>query len=181
MKRLLVVVGMAAMLASVAACGGPTIGQPTAQTTTTDGQPTQDGGSPTSTAPSSGSGGSLPVDHPCQLIPSADLQQLDVTQAPTETKVGVAPTCEFDSNDFTMDVGIEPLGLSQFVAAGGTVHDTTVNGRPAKEEIDNTGSCVIGMSVTNTSRVDVVVTPIAGGNPQPTAEMVAKLVEPNLP
>lgn len=181
MKRVLVVLGLAATLVGAVACGAPTVGQPTPATTNGGGQTSQDGPSPTSTA-SGGGGNSLPVDHPCDLVPTSGLERVGVSGQPSETSVGTAPACEFDTNDFTIDVEIlTTLGLSDFQAAGGTVQTTTVGSHDAKEVTDNTGSCVIGIGVTAKSRVDVTVTPISGGNPCPTAMTLAQMIEPKLP
>lgn len=97
--------------------------------------------------------------------------------------VGTAHVCEFDSNDFSMGVGIRTnVGLKDFQAAGGTVQDTTIGSHQAKEDTEtSSSSCVVALGVTDTSRVDVTVTSIGTSDPCPTALTLAQLVEPKLP
>jgi hypothetical protein len=125
----------------------------------------------------------LPVNQSCSLLSSADLEQLGASSPTTQEMVGTAHTCEFDSADFTMEVGIRTdVGLAGFVASGNSgVHDITIGTHQAKEELADTGSCLIGIGVSTSSRVDVVVSPILTGDPCPTALRLANLVEPKLP
>jgi hypothetical protein len=167
---------MAAVLVGVSACNGSTPGQANPATTVTG------GGSSVDTSTSGGGGNTLPVNHVCSLLSSSDLTQLGTSAQPTQAMVGTAHTCEFASADFTMGVAIRTdVGLPGFTANGGTVHDTTIGAHQAKQEVDSTGSCVIGIGVSASSRVDVTVLPNENGDPCPTALKLANLIEPKLP
>lgn len=163
---------MAAVVLCAAACGGTTIGQPAAASTSaltvsSSAAPDPDG---------------LPVDQPCTLLSPADLQQLGVTEQPTQEMVGTAHTCSLNTTADTLGVGIRTnVGLAGYVAAGGPVHDITVGSHQAKEELGNTGSCVVAIGVSASSRVDVIVTGDGTTDPCPTALTLARLVERRLP
>ena len=170
------VTGAVAALVLVSACGNSTGGQANPATTTTQGQPEQ-----TST-PSGGGQSGLPVSQPCSLLSSGDLSQLGVSAQPQQVMVGTAHACNFDSADFALGVAIRTDGgLGAFTSAGGTVQDTTVGKHQAKQELDNTGSCVIGIGVSASSRVDITATGDGTTDPCPTALKLANLVEPKLP
>jgi hypothetical protein len=172
-KRLVLMAILFAMVVGVSACNTATNGQPSPSVT-------QTGLRETSTV--AGGGNGLPVNQACSLLSSSELEQLGASSPTTQEMVGTAHACEFDSADFAMAVGIRTdVGLAGFVSAGGVVHDTTVGTHQAKQEVDNTGSCVIGIGVSDSSRVDVTVTPILTGDPCPTALKLANLIEPKLP
>jgi hypothetical protein len=175
-KRLLVLAGIAGVLLSAAACGNSTDGQPTPVTSAAQGQPTR------TTTPSAGGGGALPVDHACSLLSSSDLSQLGVSSSPSEDMIGTAHACEFDNSEGHIIVGIRTnVGLAGFSANGGTVGDITVGTHQAKQDVDDTGSCVIAIGVSASSRVDVTVTGDGTSDPCPTSMAVARMVEPKLP
>lgn len=177
MKRLVVLIGLAAVLVGASACNSATPGQASASTTTA-------GGQPEATSPSSPSGGgtSLPVDHACSLLSSSDLAQLGASTSPTEEMVGTAHACDFSAGVVAMIVGIRTnVGLNGFQANGGTVRDLTIGRHQAKQVVDNTGSCVIGIGVTDSSRVDVTASGDGTSDPCPAATKLANIVEPKLP
>ena len=183
-KRLVLVAGIAVTLALAVGCDNSIQGQANPATNPGQEQPTTTG-SPTS-SPSDGGGGGqgsgLPVNNPCQLVSSDTLSQLSVTAQPTTEMVGTAHVCNMNSADFAMGVAIRTdVGLDGFNSSGGTVHDTTVGSHQAKQEVDNTGSCVIGIGVSAMSRVDITVTGDGTTDPCPTATKLASLVEPKLP
>lgn len=179
MKRLVVLVGLAMVMLGVAACSSSTGGQPTVGATTEGGPTSSDS---TSGSPPSTGAGALPVDQPCSLLSSADLMQLGVSTPASADMVGTAHVCEMDTAADHLAVAIRTdLGLSQFQASGGTIQDTTIGSHPAKQVIDNTGSCIIGIGITDSSRVDVTVTAVDTTNPCPVATTVANLVAPKLP
>jgi hypothetical protein len=178
MTRLVVLAGLATLFVSAAACSNPTSGQPSAETTAKGGPPAG-GRSSTSSAPTGGN--SLPVDQPCSLLSSADLQQLGVSAQPVQDKVGIAPSCEADNASFHIVVSIFAHDGLSTIQTSGPVHDIKVGSHQAKQEVDSTGSCVISMGVTDTSTTDVTVGALFGSDPCPTALRVAKLVEPRLP
>jgi hypothetical protein len=180
-KRLVLVAGFAATLVLAVGCDSSTQGQPNPATNPGQGQPIT--GAPTSPPSDGGGQGSgLPVNNPCQLVPSDALSQLSVTAQPTTEMVGTAHVCNMNSADFAMGVAIRTdVGLAGFNSSGGTVHDTTVGSHQAKQEVGVTGSCVIGIGVSATSRVDITVTGDGTTDPCPTAMKLASLVEPKLP
>lgn len=182
MKRLAVLAGLATLAVGLAACSGaPTPGQPTAA------QPTSGGGQhtrPDSPSPSTGAAGTLPVNQPCSLLSSDNLTQLGVSAQPTQDMIGTAHACEMDTDQDHIIVDIRTnVGLDGFTeaATGGRVHDTTVGSHQAKQSVGNSGSCVIGIGVAASSRVDVTVTGDGTTDPCPVAKTVATFVEPNLP
>ncbi|HEX4722212.1 MAG TPA: DUF3558 domain-containing protein [Pseudonocardiaceae bacterium] len=177
MKRLVVLAGLAAILVGASACTNPTPGQASGVTTTTGSQPGD------TSSPSGGGGTALPVDHACSLLSSSDLQQLGASSPPTEEMVGTAHSCDFDSDDYTFGVAIRTnVGLSGFVATGsGPVKDMSIGGHQAKQEVGNSGACVIGIGVSDTSRVDLTVLPAENQDPCPTALKLANIIEPKLP
>lgn len=179
MNRLVVLAGLVVVILSVAACTDTTTGRPT--TATTGGGQTS-GSQPTATSTSSGGTGSLPVDQPCSLLSSGELQEIGVSSQPTQDMVGTAHACELDTANFHIIVGIRTnVGLAGLTPTA-PVTSTTISGRPAKEQKnDSASSCLIAIGVSNLSRVDVTATGDGTTNPCPTAESVAKLVAPKLP
>lgn len=180
MKYLVVLAGLALVMLGVAACSNQTGGQPTAGSTTDGGAPTAT--TSTSGSTSSGGTGSLPVDQPCTLLSSADLTQLGVSSPGSTDSIGTAHACELDTAADHIIIAIRTnVGLSQFQASGGTIQDITIGSHAAKQVVDNTGSCVIGIGVNDSSRVDVTATGDGTTNPCPIATDVANLVAPRLP
>lgn len=179
MKRFALLAGLAVLALGAAACNSATPGSPSAQTQATQPAvttPNGDGGG------SGGGGNGLPVDRVCSLLSSADLSQLGASSAPTEGTIGTAHTCEFDNAEGHVIVGVRTnVGLDGFNASGGTVKDITVGRHQAKQDVDNTGSCIIAIGVTTSSRVDVTVTGDGTTDPCPTSMAVANIVEPKLP
>lgn len=167
-------VGVLAIVGSCAACGGPTPGQPIAAATPNGDASAADPSTPNSTA-------RLPVDQPCGLLPASALRQLDAVGSPKQEMVGTAHACELNTSDYNIIVGIrDNVGLGGFQSTGGKVVDTTIGRHPAKEELDSP-TCTIGISVSASARVDVMVTSIMTADPCSGAMQVAQLVEPNLP
>jgi hypothetical protein len=115
------------------------------------------------------------------LLPSDAVGQLNLTSPPTADKVGTAPDCSLDMADYSVGIALRTAGLSDFVLTGGTAHDTKIGSHSAKQGVDNTKSCVIGIGVTSSSRVDVTATGNGDTDPCPTALAVATLIEPKLP
>jgi Protein of unknown function (DUF3558) len=180
-KRLVALAGLTAVLLGVAACNGSTTGQPSPATTPA----AVTSGPVTATSAPGGGANSLPVDDPCSLLSSADLQQLGVSAPPTKDKVGTANSCELDTADdhFGVDVRTDG-GLADFapVAGGGPVTAPDLGGHQAKEQADkNASSCTVAIGVSDSSRVDVTATGNGNTDPCPATLAVAKLVEPKLP
>lgn len=179
-KRLLVLVGLAVVLVGASACSHSTLGEPSAATTANGGQTSSGGGGGETSTASSGGATSLPTD-PCSLLSSSDLQQVGVSALPTQDKVGTAVSCEMDSSADHIIVSLFPDSGLAGLQATGTVKNITVGSHQAKQEVDSTDSCVVAIGVSDTSSVDVTVTPTFNGDPCPTAMTVARLVEPKLP
>jgi hypothetical protein len=164
--------GLAATLVAVAACNNSTAGQPSV------------GGSVVGSRPPTSAGGGkvLPVDEPCSLVSQTTLSQIGESVPPTRDMVGSAHDCSLTTPDFSIGVAIlTDRGLSAFNANGGTVQDITIGTHQAKQEADSTGSCAIAIGVTDSSRVDVTVTPGATADACPTATKLATAIEPKLP
>lgn len=180
MKYLAALAGSAIVVLGVAACSNPTGGQPTAGATTDGRAPTSTRSTPDSNSPSGS--GSLPADQPCSLLSSTDLSQLGVSSPVSTDAIGTAYACELDTSADHIIIAVRTnVGLNQFQASGGTVQDMTIGSHQAKQVVDNTGSCVVAIGVSDSSRVDVTVTGDGTTNPCPTAESVAHLVAQRLP
>lgn len=174
-RRLALAGGLIATALIVAACNSSTPGVA---------NPVGNGGSGQTAAssPPTTTGNGLPVNQACSLLSSTQLEQLGVSSPPSQEMVGTAHSCDFNSAGFAMGVAIRTdVGLDGFTSAGGTVHDTTIGRHQAKQEVDNTGSCVIGIGVSASSRVDIVATGDGTTDPCPTALKLAGMVEQKLP
>lgn len=181
MKRLVVLVGIAAGLLALAGCS--TGGSPFPAATTTAGQST--GGDQGSTSASSSNGTSLEGKNPCSLLTSSEASGLGLPSSGQSSQIGTAPACEWQASDFGVTIGIRTNeGLDQYSGDGqGTVTSITVNNRAAKQEAytDGSGSCYIVLAVSATSRVDISTTANGGGASCTQARQVAQAVEPKLP
>jgi hypothetical protein len=172
-KRLVVLV---VLLSSVVACGADPIA----------GSPTSGAGSvvpPSTRLPSSPNPArSLPYDAPCSLLSSNDLQQLGASTPASRDDLLTSHGCSFETANASIDIGVRVnVGLAGFRADGGTITSPTIGHHAAKQDQDRTGSCVIALGVTNTSRVDVTATANNEADACPIALQVARLVEPKLP
>jgi uncharacterized protein DUF3558 len=172
-RRLALLAGLAATLIAAAACNSSTPGQPSAGGSVAGSPP------PTSAA----GGNALPVDQPCSLVSQSALSEIGESAPPTPDMVGTAHDCSLTTPDFSIGVAIRTdVGLSGFTTNGGTAQNLTIGTHQAKQELDSaSGSCVIGIGVTDSSRVDVTVTPGATADPCPTASKLATAIEPKLP
>lgn len=184
MKRVVVLAGFAAMLVTAAACGGPTTGgQPTPQTTTGAGETS--GAGQSTGSPATGGGSSLPVNSPCSLLSSSDLQQIGASTPPSQDMIGTAHSCEIDSSAFHFGLDIRTdVGLSGFsgVSTGGPITTVTIGHHSAKEQADtSSSSCTVAIGVSSSSRVDVSATGDGSTDPCPAARNTATLIESNLP
>jgi len=95
--------------------------------------------------------------------------------------VGTAFDCSLVTPSFSIGVAIRTdVGLAGFIAYG-PVHNLTIGRHQAKQELDDSGSCVIAIGVSALSRVDITVTPGDNEDPCPTATTLAKSIEPALP
>jgi hypothetical protein len=171
----LILTGLAALLA-VAACGGPVNGQAQPGTDTTANS------NPTSTPTSEGHASLDDVD-PCTLLTRDEAEQVagPLREEPTLDDIGSARGCEFKPQRMRVVVDIRTNAGIADVQAPGEVADVNVGDRKAKQFIGTTGSCVVVMGVTVSSRVDVTVTASTDADPCAVAKPIAELVEPRLP
>lgn len=172
--------GMAAMLLGAAACNNSTVGQgqPTGQTTSNGGGSSSSQQTSASTAPT---GKSLPINDVCSLLSASDLQRIGVSSSPTQTTIGVAPSCQMDSPADSIAVSIFPNDGLSTLNVTGPIHSIKVGSHHAEQEVDNTGSCIIAIGITSSSSVDVTSTGNGNNDPCPGATNVAQLIEPKLP
>lgn len=159
---------------AVAACGGSQV-----QGTATSAPGTTSADTET-TSPSTSESNDLASVNPCSLLTKEEITALGVKREPERDKIGTSDACKFRPTGYSLIIGTRAnLGLSQVQGSGGPVTDTTIGGRKAKQS-GASGSCLIAMEVTATSRVDIQAT----GDPADLcdrASKVAGLVEPKLP
>lgn len=168
-SRRTVLIGLV-VVAGCVACGNSTPGVPHA--------------APRSSATTSTNSAStvLPVDRVCSLLSATDLAGLNVSKPPKEQMVGTAHTCQLDTSNYSIGIGIRTdAGLARFQAGTGTVTGLRIGRHDADRELDDTGACTIGLGVTDSSRVDVVADAFDGSDPCVETLRVARLVEPKLP
>ncbi|WP_434447629.1 DUF3558 domain-containing protein [Lentzea sp. E54] len=151
--------------------------RPAPETTST---PTS-AGSPTT---SSASNGALADTDPCALVTTGEATEIGTEGSPKRQQVGTADSCTWKKSGAVVSVGIRTnLGLAQTQASGGQIADISVGGREAKQVSGrSSGSCLVVLGVSASSRVDVTVTPPAtGGDACPLALAFAEKIEPKLP
>lgn len=166
----------------LAACSSRT---PGTGTPVTSGAPTTAG-----STPSSASGSALATKDPCSLLTSSQASQHDL-QSEGPSNDGGARACSwqnataFDGDGYTVELAIrDSQGLSDVNTDGLTMADDTIGSHQGKQGQDTSdGDCLVFIGVTQTSRVDVVV---SSGDSNPAhscslANQYAKLVEPTLP
>jgi hypothetical protein len=167
-----------AVLLSVAACTSSTSGTPASTANTTQ---------PGNSSPAASS--ALASMQPCDLLSSNDLSQNQLG-SPTPENLGGARTCRWQNttanngDGYTIGVGIrESQGINNAGTDTDTVTTDNIGSHPGRQlQSTISGSCIIAIGVTNTSRVDVTVN--AGTDPVQGCQLAnqfAKLVEPNLP
>ena len=164
----------------VAACTNSTTGNGTPAPPTNTSQPGNS--SPT------GSPGLASI-QPCDLLSANDLSQNQLG-SPTPENVGGARTCRWlnttanNGDGYSIGVGIrESQGINTASTDTDTVTPDNIGNHPGRQlQSTISGTCVIAIGVTNSSRVDVTVN--AGTDPIQGCQLAnqfAKLVEPNLP
>ena len=178
-RRLTVVPLVATALFALAACTQATAGSGNPASTTTPGS----GGTSTS---SNGGGASTASLQPCDLLSASVLSQNQLTKTDSGTQSG-ARTCAWTKSvdingngGYTLGINIrDSQGLSDTSDAGYTVTPDSIGGHQGKQ-LERSGSCIVAIGVSNTSRVDVQ----ASGDPGqscPLANQFAKSIEPQLP
>ncbi|KID28287.1 Protein of unknown function (DUF3558) [Prauserella sp. Am3] len=178
---------VAVAVMTVAACSDSEGGTPEAE-----GAPSSHAASSETAAPSSedGAGMGTPLSglDPCSLLGQADVTQFGPVDPPERKKIGTADTCswtpdrsEVSGERGTIGVGFrENAGVQDMNDKGMGVQHTTENGRDYGRSPSPNG-CTIAIGVTDTSRVDVVV---SGADPDKACEMantLVEVVEPKVP
>lgn len=186
-RRLVVVPVLIAAAISLAACSSPTTGTPTGSGGGGGGS-TQSDGAP----PSTGSSGDAALNalNPCNLLSSAQQDQLQVTSLGPDTSVG-GPSCDWQKsvdsnglNGFTAGVTIYVgHGLDQLNTSGNTVTNDQIGGHQGKQLLSSVqGNCTVSIGVGSSSRVDVTVNAGTDSNQAcQVANQVAQAVVPELP
>ncbi|HEX3779678.1 MAG TPA: DUF3558 family protein [Pseudonocardiaceae bacterium] len=181
-NRLWIVSAVAAGVV-VSACSGQTTGNPTPTTSSS-------GSAPTSSASSNAD--PLAAVDPCSLISKALVTQNVLQQDPTPSVPG-GRGCRWTRPDdgstpnpsYTLDVDIyDTSGLSGMNTQGMQVSSNPIGNRPGRLLQDTTlGSCLLGIAVTSTSRVDIDAN-AAAGDITTSCKLVSEIsqaVAPNLP
>jgi hypothetical protein len=164
----------------MAACTNSTTGSGTPVPTTNT---TQAGGGPTS------GGSGLTSIQPCDLL-SSDIASQYQLGSPTPGNESGARTCARhnitanNGDGYVVGVGIrDSQGINDVNPGGFTVTTDNIRSHPGRQlQSTQSGSCIIAIGVTNSSRVDVTVN--AGTDPIQGCQLAnqfAKLIEPNLP
>jgi len=177
-RRLTVVPLVATALIALAACGQTTTGSGNPASTTTP-------GSSGDTTSNSG-GASTASLQPCDLLSASVLSQNQLTKTDSGTQSGArtcAGTKSVDINGnggYTLGVDIrDSQGLNDTSDGGYTVTPETVGSHQGKQ-LERSGSCIVAIGVSTTSRVDVQASADPGQS-CPLANQFAKLIEPGLP
>jgi hypothetical protein len=181
-KRVVVLAGLALVLASVAACsssvGGSGFPTPATSAGTTSGDSTGSGGGDTTPSGTGSSGTSLANTDPCSLLSSSDAATAGLQTPGTSDQVGSEPACDYIGSQYTVIVAVLTQGgLSVF--SGST--SMPIGSHPGALKDSGGAGCQVAIGVTSSSRVDVAATSKTGGSGCAEAESVAKLVEPHLP
>jgi hypothetical protein len=179
-RRLTVVPLVATALFALAACSQTTTGSGNPASTTTPGS----SGGTTST--NSGGGASTASLQPCDLLSASVLSQNQLTKTDSGTQSG-ARTCAWTKSvdingngGYTLGIDIrDSQGLTDTSDGGYTVTPETVGSHQGKQ-LERSGSCIVAIGVSTTSRVDVQASADPGQS-YPLANQFAKLIEPGLP
>jgi hypothetical protein len=192
MRRTLLPTVLAMLTAGVAACTTDTVGEPSASTDPTSAaRPTLPGGEGTNTAPRSTTARPNPPDspmrstEPCTLLTASEVTQIGAGPGKrnADTSSGTSRGCEFvASGDFNLRVIIfDVLGTKDIQATGEITTLPPIGKHQAVQGVFGT-ACAVSVAVSETSRVDAVVS--ADGNTSKGCEIAmqaARLVEPKLP
>ncbi|GAB3560642.1 hypothetical protein J2S53_002926 [Actinopolyspora lacussalsi] len=139
----------------------------------------------------SGSGGKPPAPtlasiDPCELLTTAQRDELGLPRTTANKKNGETRSCEFNPprgngpGTSALLAIHEEEGLKAFSGMTGEAEKTTITGHEAKIQCEY-GNCLIGIAVTDTSRVDVQSTVL--GDDAATKKLgnrIAKMIIGNL-
>jgi hypothetical protein len=127
--------------------------------------------------------------QPCNLL-SSDVVSQNQLGSPTPGNESGARICSWQNttanngDGYTIGVGIrDSQGIKDVSPDGYTVTPDNIGGHQGRQlQSTQSGTCIIAIGVTNSSRVDVTVN--AGTDPVQGCQLAnqfAKVVEPNLP
>lgn len=184
MNSRIILTSLAAIaLTAVTACGGSTPGQakPASGTATSPSSSSTTSSGATNSTSANSTDDSLKDTDPCSLLTSNEAAKLGASAMPERKKIVSSETCLWHPTDASLFVGTRTnVGLSG-IQPTGEVTDATVGRHQAKQVRDITGSCIIAIGVTSSSRVDITFNGNSKTDPCIQAMQAAKLVEPKLP
>jgi hypothetical protein len=175
-----------AAMFGLAACTQTTIGNGTPANTTASTDPTGDS---SASSTSSSTGASMKSIQPCSLLSAAVLNEYQLSSSDVTPGSGARP-CDWDNvtdNDgigYSVELDIrDSQGIKDFNTAGYTIAGEKIGRHQGQQATENAGGgCIVTIGVTDSSRVDVVVT--AGTDTSRACDLAnqfAKLIEPQLP
>ena len=181
MKRVVVVVGLAAAALGLAACSSSTPGQgfglssTTAQPTTTD---AGTGGGATTTTGGSNSGTDFGCMSPWWLLSTSEAANLGLELPGTDGTTGSERTCDYNGSSFGLTLGLRTDGG---LSALSGVTGLQIGSHQAAVQDQGASGCFVAIGVNANSRAEVVVTANDTTQNCTDAKNVAQLIEPKLP
>jgi hypothetical protein len=140
-------------------------------------------------APSSDAPSTAAID-PCSLFGPTDLGQFAAGfDGPQKSSTGDVRSCNYQkktssASDPVLVIGAnvrDTAGVKDVNDVGSGTRSGTLDGRKSVEIPDGAKICTLAIGVTDTSRVDVLVTDGVAGQACDVAEKVADIVAPKLP
>lgn len=184
------VLGCSLAFVLLSACGGTTSGDPSpgADTSVDAGDSVSSTVTPSqgdSTDSSSGDAVAiLKSDDPCSILTNNELDSLGLTASGEKTKTGRSQGCTWTQNGSSLRVAIRSKqGLGDFaISEAKGLKSLSIGDHNAKQLITpGTEICVVGIGLSDHSRVDVSVAMANTDEECSAAEQSAKVVEPHLP
>lgn len=177
---------LVAIAAILASCSNSESGTPEAS-----GGPSNPASSSAATStPTDEGAGTTPLSglDPCSLLSTSDAAQFGPVEEPKREQIGTADTCAWspDRSDGsiargTVSIGTrENAGVQDVADKGMGVQRTEENGRDYARS-PNVNGCTIAIGVTDSARVDVVVSGADPGKACEMANTITELVEPKVP
>lgn len=184
-QRVAAIAGSIFIATLASACGNSTTAgdatpQPSRQAPTSAAAPTSD---PTSTSERSASG-TLEQADPCGLITPSERKGLGLTTTGEPENSVTSRGCSWqDGSHDVISVSIrehQSIDTLKKFKDTGPVTSLKIHGRDARQRA-RSSSCVVAVSVTDSSRVDVRVVMSSGNQACAAARQVTKVVERHLP
>lgn len=178
---------LVAIAAVVTSCSNSESGTPEAGSVPSSPAASSEAASPSRDG-EAGSGTSVSELDPCSLLSKADVTQFGPVNEPQRKQIGTADTCSWEPDRSKMSgergtVGVnlrDNAGVQDMNDKGMGVQHTTENGRNYGRSPSPNG-CTIAIGVTDSSRVDVLV---SGADPAKACKMantLVEIVEPKVP